>query len=208
MIRRLSLHRHLEKKKLEVIKGVEDHVKFAPVTLNTALEVIRRKGESALFREERRSQVFVESSATQCRFAQSRRRVCGSLLSHVSWGSAAGWTIEGRCGGCSRMRGSWWRGCSSQVQTAWYIRRHQQRRPNASQRLAICRAELRSHHTQPISSLPINPTLSLATLSCTTLFGVHRVSRLPSDSDSSSTGTEARYAVYLSLLSAIADVDY
>ncbi|KIJ92081.1 hypothetical protein K443DRAFT_685477 [Laccaria amethystina LaAM-08-1] len=53
MIRRLSLHRHLEKKKLEVIKGVEDHVKFAPVTLNTALEVIRRKGESALFREER-----------------------------------------------------------------------------------------------------------------------------------------------------------
>jgi hypothetical protein len=203
----LSLHRHLEKKELEVIKGVEHHVNFVAVTLNTALEVVRRKGESALFREERKGEVFVESSATRCRFAQSRRRACGSLLSHVSWGSgAAGRTIEDRCGGCLRMRGSWWRGCFSQVQTAWYIRRHQQPRPNASQRLAICRAELRSHHTQPISSLPINPTLSLATLSCTTLFGVHRVSRLPSDSDSL-TCTEARHAPYLSLLCAIADVD-
>jgi hypothetical protein len=69
------LHRHLEKKEPEVIKGAEDHVKFAAVTLNTALEVIRRKGESALFREERRGEVFAESSATQCRFAQSRRFV-------------------------------------------------------------------------------------------------------------------------------------
>jgi hypothetical protein len=42
----------------------EDHVKFAAVTLNTTLEVVRRKGESALFREERRGEVFVESSPT------------------------------------------------------------------------------------------------------------------------------------------------
>jgi hypothetical protein len=150
MIRRLSLHGHLEKKKLEVIKGVEDHVKFAAVTLNTALEVVRSKGESALFREERRGQVFVESSPTLYRFTQSRRRrVCGSLLSQVSWGSAAaGRTIEDRCGGCSRMRGSWWTGCSTQGQTTWYIPRHKRRRPHTSQRLAISLAELRSHHTQ------------------------------------------------------------
>jgi hypothetical protein len=148
------------------MKGVEHHVKFVAVTLNTALEVVRRKGESALFREERKGEVFVESSATRCRFAQSRRRACGSLLSHVSWGSGvAVRTIEDRCGGCSHMRGSWWRGCSSQVQTAWYIRRHKRPQPNASQRLAISLAELRSHRTQPTSSLPINPTLSLATLS-------------------------------------------
>jgi hypothetical protein len=75
MIRRLSLHLHLENKKLEADKGVEDHVKFLAVTLNTALELVRRKGESALFREERRGEVFVESSATQYRFAQSRRFV-------------------------------------------------------------------------------------------------------------------------------------
>jgi hypothetical protein len=73
-IRRLSLHRHLEKKKLEATTGVEHHVKFVAVTLNTALEVVRRKGESALFREERRGQVFVESSPTIYRFTQSRRR--------------------------------------------------------------------------------------------------------------------------------------
>jgi hypothetical protein len=95
-----------------------------------------------------------------------RRTVRGSLLSQVWWGStAAGRTVEDRCGGCSHMRGSWWRGCSSQDQTTWYIRRHKRPRPNASQRLTICWAEMRSHHTQPISSLPINPTLSLATLS-------------------------------------------
>jgi hypothetical protein len=134
MIRRLSLHRHLEKKELEVMKGVEHHVKFVAVTLNTALEVVRRKGESALFREERKGEVFVESSATRCRFAQSRRRACGSLLSHVSWGSGvAVRTIEDRCGGCSHMRGSWWRGCSSQVQTTTYIRRHKRHQPNTSQ---------------------------------------------------------------------------
>jgi hypothetical protein len=67
-----------------MIKGVEDHVKFAAITLNTALEVVSSKGESALFRKERRGEVFVESSATQCRFAQSRRRrLCGSLLSQL-----------------------------------------------------------------------------------------------------------------------------
>ncbi|KIK08324.1 hypothetical protein K443DRAFT_672338, partial [Laccaria amethystina LaAM-08-1] len=48
----LNLHRHLEKKKLEVIKGVEDHGEFAAVTLNTALEVVRGKAESALFKED------------------------------------------------------------------------------------------------------------------------------------------------------------
>jgi hypothetical protein len=42
------LHRHLEKKELEVTKGVEDHVKFVAVALNTALETVRSKGESAL----------------------------------------------------------------------------------------------------------------------------------------------------------------
>jgi hypothetical protein len=75
MIRRLSLHRHLEKE-LEVIKGVEDYVEFAAVTLNSALEVVRRKGESALFREERKGEVCVESSAAQCRFAHRGGEGC------------------------------------------------------------------------------------------------------------------------------------
>ena len=34
-IRRLSLHRHLEKKKPEATKGVEDHIKLIAVALNT-----------------------------------------------------------------------------------------------------------------------------------------------------------------------------
>jgi hypothetical protein len=54
-IRRPGLHRHLEKKELEVTKGVEDHVKFVAVALNTALEAIRRKGESALLKRRRGS---------------------------------------------------------------------------------------------------------------------------------------------------------
>jgi hypothetical protein len=99
-IRRLSLHRHVEKKKLETIKGVVDHIKFI------AIARVPRKGESALFREERRGEVFVESDATQC-------RLCGSLLSQMSWGSAAaGRTIEDRFGGCSCMQRSWRRGSS------------------------------------------------------------------------------------------------
>jgi IS1 family transposase len=72
----LSSPRRLEKKELEVTRGVEDHVEFVAVALDTALEVIRKKGESARG-EERRS--FRRVRFTRMR----RRRVCGSSLSQV-----------------------------------------------------------------------------------------------------------------------------
>lgn len=42
-------------------RGVEDHVKFAPIPLNNALEVVYRKDELASFREEGTDEVFVKS---------------------------------------------------------------------------------------------------------------------------------------------------
>jgi len=51
-------------------RGVEDHVKFVAVALNTALEIVPRKGESALL--ERREAKF-SSDATQCRFTRLKR---------------------------------------------------------------------------------------------------------------------------------------
>jgi hypothetical protein len=55
------------------------------------------------------------------------------------------------------MWGSWWRGCSTQGQTAWYIRRHKRPRPNTSQ---ISLTKLRSRHTQPIILSPFHPLQS------------------------------------------------
>jgi hypothetical protein len=78
MIRRLSLHLHLENKKLEADKGVEDHVKFLAVTLNTALELVRRKGESALL--ERRGEAKFSSSPLRHNIDLRNR---GGLLSQV-----------------------------------------------------------------------------------------------------------------------------
>jgi hypothetical protein len=90
----------VEKKKLETIKGVVDHIKFI------AVACVPRKGKLALCREERRGEVFVESDATQC-------RLYGSLMSQMSWGSAAaGQIIEDCFGGCSRMQRSCRRGSS------------------------------------------------------------------------------------------------
>jgi len=66
------------KEGVEVTRGVEDHVKFVAVALNTALEVVRRKGESALFR------VLADIDATVSIYAtEDDRRVRGSLLSQV-----------------------------------------------------------------------------------------------------------------------------
>jgi hypothetical protein len=76
-------------------KGVgsdEDHVQFVVDAFNTAMEAVRRKSESAPFREERRGEVFIESELNHHR-----------VIDNITFGIAHG-VVFYRSRDCSSSR--------------------------------------------------------------------------------------------------------